>query len=137
MTRLMIPMLGLAVAGVVLCCSGTRADAESAAALSVGRSSTQPAVGQSALDDDDEAADDDDRDEDGDEHEHDVAVALTDVPQLVLDAAQAALPGVVLTSAEIEQEDGQVVYSLSGTLAGEAVEIEVSATGTVLEIERG
>ena len=78
-----------------------------------------------------QAADADD--EDGDDGE--VRVALSDVPDSVKQAALAAVPGLVLTGAERETEDGQVVYSLEGTVNGAPYEVEVSAAGTVLEIE--
>jgi len=148
MTRITLSILGLLLAGLALSCSGTRAD-DDAAGLSLAGSATQSSVGRDPGaadadcaadcmkdcceegDDCDDAAGEDDGDDD-----QEVAVALADVPRLVLDAARAAVPGVVLTNAEMEQEDGQTVYSLSGTLDGEEVEIEVSATGKVLEIER-
>ncbi|MGQ0553024.1 MAG: PepSY domain-containing protein [Planctomycetota bacterium] len=76
------------------------------------------------------AADDEDEDEDR-------VVSLDKVPAIVLAAGRAALPGVLLTGAEIEQEHGQLVYCLIGSHNGEAVEIEVTAAGKVLEIERG
>ena len=128
MTRITLPILGLALAGVALSCSGTRSEDDDVAARSV---DAPAAVGRAPIDDEDDADVDD---EEGDEEE--VVVALADVPRIVLEAAQAALPGVVLTEAEMEQEDGQTVYSLSGTLDGEDIEIEISATGQVLEIER-
>lgn len=75
----------------------------------------------------------DDEDDDGDEDEQDLA--LSDVPDAVKQAALAAVPGLALTGAEQETEDGAVVYSLQGTASGRDVEVEVSAAGKVLEIE--
>ena len=76
-------------------------------------------------------------DDDGDD-ESDEAVALDQVPAAIKQAAQAAVPGLVLKSAEKETEDGSVVYSLEGTAGGEAVEVEVRASDAkVVEIERG
>jgi uncharacterized membrane protein YkoI len=78
--------------------------------------------------------DEDDDDEDEDEFEEDVA--LDDLPQLVRDAVLAAVPGLQLTSAEIEIEAGKTAYCVHGTLDGESMEVEVAPDGTVLEIER-
>lgn len=69
---------------------------------------------------------------DGDEE-----IPLDQVPQLVKDAARAAVPGFVIESAEKETEDGVVLYSLEGEAGGEEVEVEVSTAGKVLEIEHG
>src|SRR5688572_25986626 len=81
------------------------------------------------------AVEDDDED-DGDENE--VAVALDQVPEAIKKAALAAVPGLVLTSAEKETEEGSLHYCLEGTADGEAVEVEVRASDSkVVEIERG
>ncbi|MCA8960302.1 MAG: hypothetical protein KDC38_07300 [Planctomycetes bacterium] len=79
-------------------------------------------------------ADDDDEDEDEDDE---VDVALDQVPQAIKDAAAAAVPGMVMTGAERETENGKVVYGIEGTLDGTPVEVEVTADGQVLEIETG
>lgn len=79
-------------------------------------------------------ADDDDED-DGDENEQ--AIAINQVPAAIKKAAEAAVPGFVLVSAETETEEGALHYCLEGTAGGEAVEIEVSTDAKVLEIERG
>lgn len=76
-------------------------------------------------------ADDEEDDDDGE------AIALDQVPASVKQAAQNAVAGLVLASCEKETEDGVVVYSLTGTANGETVEVEVTASGTVQEIERG
>ena len=77
-----------------------------------------------------------DDDEDGDDNE--VAVALDQVPEAIKKAALAAVPGLVLKSAEKETEEGSLHYCLEGTAGGEAVEVEVRASdATVVEIERG
>jgi hypothetical protein len=138
MARIAIPMLCLLAAGAALSCSGAQTDEDDVAALSVDGPATQSSVGHAAIDGEDDADEADKADDgaDGGEDDQDVAVALADVPRLVLDAAQAALPGLVLTRAEIEQENGQTIYCLNGTVDGEEVEVEVSAAGAVLEIER-
>jgi len=78
----------------------------------------------------------DDDDEGDDENEE--AVALDQVPEAIKQAALAAVPGLVLKSAEKETEEGTLVYCLEGTAGGEAVEVEVRASdASVVEIERG
>lgn len=67
--------------------------------------------------------------------EQEVEIALADVPQVVKDAAIAAVPGLVLSGAEQETEDGSIVYELEGVADGRTWEIEVSADGRVLEQE--
>ena len=84
---------------------------------------------EGAGDDDDGAEDDDD----GDENEEEVP--LSDVPEAVMTAAKAAVPGSVFEEAEREVEDGVTVYCLEGEAGGVEYEVEVSADGTVLETE--
>ena len=67
----------------------------------------------------------------------DEAVPLDEVPQGVTAAALAAGPGFVVEVAEKELEDGVAVYCLQGTAAGEAIEIDLTADGEVLEVEPG
>ena len=62
-------------------------------------------------------------------------IQLADVPAVVIEAAETAVEGLQITSAEIEVEDDQTVYELEGTADGSEYEIEVSADGQVLEIE--
>ncbi len=73
---------------------------------------------------------------DADSDDGEEKIPLDQVPADVKNAAQAALPGLVLEEAERETEDGTVVYSLEGTADGEEYEVEVSAAGKVLEVER-
>jgi len=77
--------------------------------------------------------DDDDGEDDGDDEE----IALGQVPAMIQKAAEAAVPGFVLKSAEKETEHGTLQYSLAGTAGGEEVEVEVSTDGKVLGVERG
>ena len=83
---------------------------------------TRPVVDMAAVD-----ADSDDGEEE---------IPLDQVPANVKNAAQAVLPGLVLKEAEREIKDGTVVYSLQGTADGGEYEVEVSAAGKVLEIEK-
>lgn len=62
-------------------------------------------------------------------------IALNQVPQVVKDAALKAVPGIKLTGAEKETENGVVVYELKGAKDGGEYEIEINAKGEVLEIE--
>lgn len=62
-------------------------------------------------------------------------VALDEVPEAVKQAALAAMPGIELVEAEVEQERQGMVYELEGTLDGKRYEIEVTSDGTVLEVE--
>jgi len=83
------------------------------------------------------ATDDADDEEDGDD-ENEVEVALDQVPAALKAAALAAVPGLVLTGAEKETEEGTLVYCLEGMDGDEAVEVEVRADDAkVVEIERG
>ena len=67
--------------------------------------------------------------------EREEEVPLSEVPAPALKAAQAAVDGIVLTEAEIDKEDGQVVYDIEGKANGKEYEIEVTADGKVLEVE--
>ena len=69
------------------------------------------------------------------EHEEDQPIPLADVPEVVKQAALAAVPGLVLEEATVEEEDGELVYDLEGKVGGKEYELEVSATGKVNEIE--
>tara|TARA_B110000196_G_C20604222_1_gene412180 strand:- start:81 stop:401 length:321 start_codon:yes stop_codon:yes gene_type:complete len=62
-------------------------------------------------------------------------IPLNEVPGVVLKAAQKAVPGIVLTEAEVEKTPKGVVYEIEGTLDGKEYEIELSSDGKVLEIE--
>ena len=62
-------------------------------------------------------------------------IPLDKVPATAIKAAENALPGIRLTEAEIELEDGVEVYELEGERDGKQFEIEVTADGTILEIE--
>lgn len=83
--------------------------------------------------DDDDGPDDelDDGDDDGEE----VEVPLGEVPQAAIDAAKAAVPGIVFGEAEREVENGVTVYSLEGEAGGVEYEVEVTADGKVNEVE--
>lgn len=67
--------------------------------------------------------------------ENEVEIPLSDVPPAAMAAAGQAVPGIEIEEAELESEDGQKVYELSGTANGKEYEIEVSGTGEILEVE--
>ncbi len=62
-------------------------------------------------------------------------IPLSEVPEAIIAAAQAAVPGIELTGAEVEKTDSTLVYELEGTVDGAEFEIEISADGTVLGTE--
>lgn len=72
--------------------------------------------------------------EDDDDEGEEEKISVDQIPALVKSAAMAAAPGLVITEAERE---GDGVYCVHGTVAGVFTEVEVSADGTVLEIESG
>lgn len=67
--------------------------------------------------------------------EKETEIPLSEVPEVVMNAAQQALPGIVLTGAEIEESEGELNYELEGEVDGVEYEIELSPSGEVLEIE--
>ena len=67
--------------------------------------------------------------------DRDKTVELSEVPAAARNAAAKAVEGIVLTEAEVEEEDGQLVYEIEGEADGKEYEIEVTAEGKVLEIE--
>ena len=62
-------------------------------------------------------------------------IALDKVPQAVIQAANAELPGFKISEASMETEDNMTVYELEGEVSGKKYEIELSADGQILEIE--
>ena len=62
-------------------------------------------------------------------------LALSELPAAVTSAAIAAVPGLVIESAEQEMEDGVAIYSLEGMANGKAYCVEVSLDGKVLQVE--
>ena len=70
-------------------------------------------------------------------HSSEEKVPLDAVPKPVVDAALAAVPGLVIEQVERELEKGVLVYDLEGKAGGVRFEVEVTAEGKVLEVERG
>jgi len=60
-------------------------------------------------------------------------IAVKDVPKVVVDAVNAALPGGTITDAEKETStDGKVVFELDVTKDGKKYEVKVDDAGKVL-----
>ncbi len=68
--------------------------------------------------------------------EREKPIPLSQVPAAALKAAEAAVEGIVLTGAEVEEEDGRPVYEIQGHTKGMEYEIEVTADGRVIDIEK-
>jgi uncharacterized membrane protein YkoI len=63
-------------------------------------------------------------------------IALDQIPASIMEVAQKELPGVKFEYAWKFQEQGEDVYEIKGkTAAGKICEVEVSASGKVLEVE--
>lgn len=65
-----------------------------------------------------------------------VELELAEAPAAARAAAEAAVPGIVLSRVVAETEDGVLVHEFTGVADGVEYEIEVAADGRVLEIER-
>jgi uncharacterized membrane protein YkoI len=68
--------------------------------------------------------------------EKEVEIPLSEVPSVVLAAAQDTLPGIEITEAEVEQEENKTVYELEGKLGDITYEMEIDAQGKILEVEK-
>ena len=63
-------------------------------------------------------------------------IPLSEVPEVVLTAAQNAVEGIKITEAEIEKTSEGMIYELEGTADGKIYEIEVSPDGKIIEVEQ-
>lgn len=96
---------------------------------------------EGADDDGDGAGDMDDDGDDGaddklgDDEEDEEEIPLSEVPDIVKEAALNAVAGLVLEEAARETEGDAIVYELEGEADGTEYEVEVSAAGKVLEVE--
>lgn len=63
-------------------------------------------------------------------------IPLSEVPDVVLTAAQNAVEGIEITEAEIEKTGEGIIYELEGTADGKIYEIEVSPDGKIIEVEQ-
>lgn len=63
-------------------------------------------------------------------------IPLTEIPANIITIVQNTLPGISLTEAEKEIDDGTIIYEIEGTLInGEKYEIEITESGTIIKIE--
>ena len=60
---------------------------------------------------------------------------LTQVPEIILDAARKAVPGLVIRRVKREKSHRGTMYEVYGTADGRYYEIEIGSDGTVYEIE--
>jgi hypothetical protein len=65
-----------------------------------------------------------------------VEIDVKDLPQVVLDAVEATVPGGEIIEAEVETEKGKKVYEVEVRKDGAVTEIEIDETGKVLEVEK-
>ncbi len=66
----------------------------------------------------------------------DEEVSLSDVPAIVLNAANEAVPGGEIGKVEKEVENGEIIYDVGKVVDGVSYEIEVTANGIVKKIEK-
>ena len=64
-------------------------------------------------------------------------ISASDLPQAVLDAVAATVPGGRITEVVRESSDGVVFYDVEVDVRGEKFDLEVAADGTVLDVEEG
>ena len=63
-------------------------------------------------------------------------IQLTEVPPNIINIVQNTLPGISLTEAEKDIDDGAVTYELEGQLInGKKYEIRITESGTIIKIE--
>jgi len=70
-----------------------------------------------------------------DDEDGDLNTDLTELPEVVLAAAEGAKDGITITGFKSETEMGQLIYEVQGTADEMCYEIEVTENGQVLEIE--
>ena len=66
-----------------------------------------------------------------------VSLSPASTPDVVLQAADDAVPGGEIMGIEREEEDGEYIYEVQKLVDGVNYEIEITAEGDVLEIEQG
>jgi uncharacterized membrane protein YkoI len=62
-------------------------------------------------------------------------IALSEVPAVVTAAAEGAVDGLEIMSAEAEDKNGRTVYEIKGMADGVKHEIKIDANGMVLKVE--
>ena len=63
-------------------------------------------------------------------------ISSVSVPDKVLAAARARIPGFVLTEADLLQRNGTTFYALEGNARGEDYDIDVTPGGRILRVDR-
>jgi hypothetical protein len=63
-------------------------------------------------------------------------IALSEVPEVVLKAAQNAVKGIEIKEAEIEKTSDGMIYDLEGIVDGKTYEIEITPDGKIIEVEQ-
>lgn len=121
-------MIVLVLVALTSCAAGDESSRNSASGSMTGDGSHAVALGSTRPHDDDDDSDDGESDDEED-------IPLTDVPEAVMSAAAAAVPGIVFEEAERERENGQTIYCLEGEADGVEYEVEVTVDGEVVEIE--
>ncbi len=69
------------------------------------------------------------------EAEDEKEIAISDLPAVVVKAVQDSLPGFVISDAEIEGTEPDIIYDVDGSMDGNEYEIEITPEGKILEIE--
>lgn len=72
--------------------------------------------------------------DDGDDADNDIP--KNEVPANVLAAAKAEIPGFILEEADLQQRGATRLFELQGRANGRPYEIDITADGRVLRIER-
>lgn len=62
-------------------------------------------------------------------------IPLSEVPEQVIAAAKAAVEGIILTDAEIEETRKGLIYEIEGYVGDTEYEIEITPEGEVIEVE--
>ena len=60
---------------------------------------------------------------------------LSNLPEKVRAAAEASQKDIVLTGYNIEDESGQLLYEVKGTVGAQCYEMEITEEGKILETE--
>ncbi len=62
-------------------------------------------------------------------------IPLSEVPEQVIAAAKAAVAGIILTEAEVEETRKGLIYEIEGYVDDTEYEIEITPEGDVIEVE--
>ena len=57
------------------------------------------------------------------------------LPEVIVEAANAEYPGIRITSATMESENTMVIYEVQGEVGGKVYEVELSEEGQILEVD--